>query len=143
MREQDAVREFHETFGVGIRDTPGLPSDRVDLRLALLEEELAEVRAAVVGGDVSEVAKELADLLYVTYGAAVEFGIPLHEVFAEVHRSNMAKLWSESEAATAVVSPDHAAASAEVTEGGSIVRRGDGKVLKPPDYQAPDLSGLL
>ena len=143
MREQDAVRHFHEVFGVGISEEPELPPGRLALRLALMDEELAEVREAIASGDVIKVAKELADLLYVTFGAGVEFGIPLHDVFTEVHRSNMSKLWSVSAATVAVADPDHEAASLEVITQSVVVRRADGKVLKPPTYQAPDIAALL
>ena len=124
-------------------DVPGLPSERLSLRLALLEEELGEVRHAMDSGDVAEVAKELADLLYVTFGAGVEFGIPLHEVFAGVHRSNMSKLWSAAAATAAIADPAHEASSLEAIADGIVVRRADGKVLKPPTYQPPDIASLL
>jgi predicted HAD superfamily Cof-like phosphohydrolase len=63
-------------------------------------------------------AKELADLLYVVYGTAEELGIPLQEVFEEVHKSNMGKVWSD----------------------GTVHYNEIGKVLKPDTYSPPDLS---
>ncbi len=143
MQEQDSVRAFHESFGVGISPQPELPTDRVQLRMSLLDEELSEVRGAIESGDVVAVAKELADLLYVTFGAAVEFGIPLHEVFAAVHEQNMAKLWEPGAAAAAVAEPTHPAHSAVPARGGMVVRRADGKVLKPPGFGAPDIAAVL
>jgi predicted HAD superfamily Cof-like phosphohydrolase len=89
----------------------------VALRLALIDEELTELRAAIGIGDVVAVADALADLLYVTYGAAITFGIDVRPIFEEVHRANMAKL------------------------GGGT--RADGKVLKPHGWQPPDLAPLL
>jgi predicted HAD superfamily Cof-like phosphohydrolase len=59
----------------------------------------------------------LCDLLYVTYGAAVDLGVDLQPFFAEVHRSNMAKV------------------------GGR--KREDGKWLKPAGWTPPDIAGLL
>ncbi|WP_442939337.1 nucleoside triphosphate pyrophosphohydrolase family protein [Nonomuraea sp. SYSU D8015] len=46
------------------------------------------------------VAKELADVLYVTYGAADALRIDLPAVFVEVHRSNMSSLtWTAESSA--------------------------------------------
>src|SRR5215510_11769858 len=47
------------------------------LRLALIEEEAAELRAALEADDIVEVADALGDLLTVVYGAALTFGIPI------------------------------------------------------------------
>ncbi|MEC4688424.1 MAG: hypothetical protein VST64_08985, partial [Nitrospirota bacterium] len=63
------------------------------------------------------VAKELADLLYVVYGAAVSCGIDMEPVFQEVHRSNMSKL------------------------GG--YKRADGKWVKPPTYSPASIQPIL
>jgi predicted HAD superfamily Cof-like phosphohydrolase len=113
-----AVIEFHRRFAAWIGDRPALPAvDLAAFRLALIDEELAELRAAIGIGDVVAVTDALADLLYVTYGAAITFGIDLRPVFEEVHRANMAKL------------------------GGGT--RADGKVLKPGGWQPPDLAPLL
>lgn len=62
----------------------------------------------------ADVAKELADLLVVTYGAADVFSIPLDDVLIEVHASNMSKDFSAP-------------------------RRADGKIMKGATYRAPDL----
>jgi predicted HAD superfamily Cof-like phosphohydrolase len=114
----ELVREFHQACGIPVRDTPGLiPDDRARLRRRLILEEQKEARIAMVEGDLPAIAKELADLLVVTYGAALEYGIPIDAVMAEVHRSNMTKA------------------------GGPT--RGDGKVLKGANYQPPDLAPLL
>jgi predicted HAD superfamily Cof-like phosphohydrolase len=113
-----AVLQFHRRFAVSIGDRPALPREElVALRLALIDEELAELRAAIGNEDMVAVADALADLLYVTYGAAITFGIDLRPIFEEVHRANMAKL------------------------GGGT--RADGKVLKPDGWQPPDLAPLL
>lgn len=60
-------------------------------------------------------------MLYVVYGAAVTYGIDLEPIFDEIHRSNMSKLW-----------PD-----------GTVQKREDGKVLKPPTYSPADLEPIL
>ncbi len=113
-----AVLEFHRKLGVHVEARPGFPADPVvALRLSLLREEMAELERAIADCDTVEVADALADLVYVTYGTAISFGIDLRPVFEEVHRSNMAKVG-----------------------GGS---RADGKVLKPPDWMPPRIRQIL
>ena len=61
------------------------------LRMHLILEEAAEVFAALLGGDELLLLDGLADLLYVVYGTAVTFDLPLEEAFEEIHSSNMTK----------------------------------------------------
>ena len=107
------------------------PAALVRLRMRLLDEEHKEVRKdlirfladpceAVREGARSALAKELCDLLYITYGTASVLDIDLDRAFAEVHASNMSKMG----------------------EDGKAIRRDDGKVLKGPNYREPDLSWL-
>lgn len=122
----EKVKEFNRAFGVIARETPGLPDGAtIDLRFQLLYEEFVEVSDELSVEDkeidLPKLAKELADLLYVTYGMADSFGINLDEVFDEVHRSNMSKLG----------------------EDGKPIYREDGKVMKGPNYWEPDVKRLL
>jgi len=71
------------------RDTP---SELIDLRLRLMDEELTEVFEAINARDAEQTAHELADLLYVVFGTAVAFGVPIDEVFAAVSRANLSKI---------------------------------------------------
>jgi predicted HAD superfamily Cof-like phosphohydrolase len=90
--EQQKVLEFHRTFEGHLEVTPKMPPQDVqDLRYALLVEEVGEFKDAINEGDVAHIAKELADILYVAYGAALAFGFDMAPVFDEVHRSNMTK----------------------------------------------------
>lgn len=115
------VAEFHRAFGLPIRSRPEIGStDEVVLRDDLIEEETQEVIAALWAGDLPALAQELADLIYVTYGTAIQFGIDLDAVVAEVHRANMTKLGFD----------------------GKPVRRADGKVMKG-DYTPPDVAAVL
>jgi predicted HAD superfamily Cof-like phosphohydrolase len=86
------VKEFHGKYGAPIRSTPAQIGVKDRLRRArLISSEAAEFLEAADKGDFVEMVDALADLLVVTYGAAVEMGIDLEPVFAEVHRSNMSK----------------------------------------------------
>lgn len=40
------VCEWHEAFDVPVRSQPELPPERIQMRLAIFEEEVAELRAA-------------------------------------------------------------------------------------------------
>lgn len=87
----DMVRAFHEkhSFPVGIRIGDDPKTDLV--RVHLIGEECAELALALANRDVRQVADSLGDLAYVVFGAAVAYGLPLREVFEEIHKSNMTK----------------------------------------------------
>ena len=65
--------------------------------------------------------KELADLVYVCYQYAENMGWFLDEALYRVHKSNMSKLG----------------------EDGKPIYREDGKVLKGPKYEPPNLEDLI
>ena len=116
------VKTFMDTFEMASRDTPGWPHvDNLNLWANLVGEEFHELQYAVAEGDLNEIAKEAADLLYVVYGLGYAFGFPMDEVFSEVHRSNMSKL----------------------TVDGKVLRRADGKVLKSDQYTPADIDKVL
>lgn len=125
---QDDVRAFHEACGLAVRDRPTAPgADLLILRRNLVREEAKElVEALEMGGppdlaSMAHVAKEMADVIVVVLGTAVSFGISMDEVWREVHYSNMAKR-----------GPD-----------GKVLRREDGKILKPPGWMPPDLGVVI
>ena len=116
--EQMMVEEFHKLFNLNIRRVPGpLDADTKILRMNLIREEVQELKEAFDGNDVVAIAKELADLLYVVYGAAVSSGIDMAPVFREVHRSNLTKI------------------------GGH--KREDGKWVKPATYSPARIEPIL
>ncbi|MEM6933536.1 MAG: hypothetical protein AAF526_08090 [Pseudomonadota bacterium] len=43
----EIVREWHDAFQVPVEDAPVIPEARAQMRLSILEEEVAELRAAV------------------------------------------------------------------------------------------------
>jgi len=115
------VKEFHQAFGQRIGEKPELPSSEERcLRIRLLEEEFEEYMAGEGNDDIVEITDALADIIYIACGTAVSYGIPLDDVFAEVHRSNMAKLVD-----------------------GKVIRREDGKVKKPEGWTSPDIKSIL
>jgi len=118
------VRAFHEIYGLPIKDAPDLSDANTNaLRVELLREELAELKEALDNNDLVEVLDALTDLQYVLDGAYLSLGFHLLKdpAFAEVQRSNMSKLGAD---------------------GKPIRRESDGKILKGPNYSAPDLRAV-
>lgn len=114
-RMQLLVEWFHKRGGHTVGDDPALRD--LALRKRLVLEEAQEFADACDAGDLVEAIDALCDLLYVTFGSAVAFGVDLDPFFEEVHRSNMAKL-------TAGKDPG-------------------GKQLKPDGWEPPDIAGVL
>jgi predicted HAD superfamily Cof-like phosphohydrolase len=119
------------------RGDPMYPKEK-EFHYTLIREEIDEVAKAYM-----ELLKELTDLEYVLVGATAKGvheypedivnnlyafehlyqAIPtpiLNEAFKRVHKSNMSKLTN-----------------------GKLEKRPDGKVLKGPNYQPPDLKDLV
>lgn len=124
----ERVRQFHEAIGESPPGSPTFPdAGLLALRRKLIEEENAEVMEALSRlaeapdeereERFSQTAHELADLLYVTYGALVWFGIDADAVFDEVHQANMRKT--------------------------SGPKRADGKQLKPPGWEPADVAAVI
>lgn len=93
-QELKMVLEFHRKFQVPVADTPNLiPEDRSNLRYKMIDEEVEEYKVGVEKKDLENIAKELTDILYATYGTILEHGLQdkMEEIFVEVHRSNMSK----------------------------------------------------
>lgn len=122
----EKIAEFNRTFE--IRENKkfhSLPSvAESELSYALIKEELEEYREAMRNHDTTEVADALIDMLYLVIGAMRRHGMSAQlatALFNEVHASNMSK----------------------VTKDGKIIKRIDGKILKPDTYFAPNIKRIL
>ncbi|MDE0857179.1 MAG: hypothetical protein OSA38_01260 [Candidatus Poseidoniaceae archaeon] len=118
-----SLLEFNEAFDIPKLDRPGLGTEEmIELRIKLLREEVEEYAEAARAGDMVEVLDALADIGYILAGTVINHGMQhiYDDAFNEVHRSNMAKLVD-----------------------GKVIRREDGKVLKPEGWQAPQLAQFL
>ena len=122
MTNFEKVKEFMNTFGQEVKNNPEFPDKKiVELRKKLIDEEFNELKEAIDDNNIVEVADALTDILVVTYGAGVAFGINLDKCFEEVHRSNMSKL----------------------SEDGKPIYNEYGKVMKGPNYSPPNLKKFL
>jgi len=121
----EAVKQFHDAFGLGSKDEPiaDLGKAKNLLRYNLMKEENEEYLEAANANDKVEVADALGDMLYILCGTIIEHGMQhkIEEVFEEIQRSNMSKLGAD----------------------GKPIYREDGKVLKGPNYFKPDIKNIL
>ena len=122
MTNFEKVGLFMKTFGQEVRTKASFSSDKINkLRIDLIEEELQELKDAILKKNLKETIDALTDILYVTYGAGHAFGVNLDKCFEEVQNSNMSKLGGD----------------------GKPIFNKNGKVLKWPNYFKPDLDQFL
>lgn len=143
-KPNELVKQFHEVYNLPIMmgETPSCDRERIHMRMGLISEEFAELTGALYGAEARtiietasvaakaaddhtrntiEVADAMADLVYVIYGMALECGIDLDAVLAEVQASNLSKLGAD----------------------GKPIYREDGKVLKGPGFFPPNIAKVL
>jgi predicted HAD superfamily Cof-like phosphohydrolase len=118
-----SLLEFNQAFDIPKLDSPDIGSEElIELRIKLLREEVEEYAEAARTGDLVEVLDALADIGYILAGTILNHGMQniYDDAFDEVHRSNMAKLVD-----------------------GKVLRREDGKVMKPQGWTAPQLAQFV
>lgn len=112
------VYDFHKKFDCSIGEKPAVPPAEIELlALRLVNEEFKELSDALAARDLPEIADAIADLIYVLNGMAIRYGIYLPDVWAEVHRTNMAKIGGGADAG--------------------------GKIKKPAGWTPPDIAAIL
>lgn len=141
MNRTEQAVEFRHVFNQamispGTSKVPDEMLSNLSMQLGLIEEEGNEFKEALdawvsaSNGSSDEealyafkeqVIKELSDLAFVCEQMAAFLGIDLETAMRRVFKSNMSKL----------------------DENGKPMYREDGKVLKGPNYQPPDLSDLV
>ena len=133
MNLGDHAVAFREIFGQEMLDnisTCGFIKKKLwDMQVGLINEESCEFLEAAeeLFADPEDqelrenLIKELSDLVFVCYQFAATFNLDLDEAMFRVFESNMSKL----------------------DDNGQPIYREDGKVLKGPNYQPPDLSVCL
>lgn len=123
MSLEAMVTQFNETYKSGdIKAVPTIPNQQnMKLFGDVIIEELQELALAHNSKDPVEFLDAIADILYGTAQQAHLNGWPIGEALRRVHSSNMSKL----------------------DEDGNPIIREDGKVLKGPNFKAPDLTDLV
>ena len=133
MTRSEEAKAFREAFGQEILDNIArygfIKKKLWDMQTGLIEEEAAEFLEAAdeLFADPEDsklrenLIKELSDLVFVCYQFAAAYNIDLDEAMWRVFESNMSKL----------------------DEHGKPIYREDGKVLKGPNYQPPDLTDCV
>lgn len=101
--------------------------DGTDVKLStlyetLVEEESQEFRSGIENKDDIETLDGICDTIWVLVGYAHSKGWNIRGAFEEVVRSNMSKVDDKS---------------------GKLLKRADGKVLKPDTYSPPDLTPFV
>ena len=104
------------------QSTDNMNIDQYGLYLNLIEEEYKELTEAVEAQNRKEQLDALIDILVVTVGAIHSAGFDAEGAWKEVMRTNFAKIDKET---------------------GKVRKREDGKVLKPLNWQPPQLSGYI
>lgn len=118
------VSNFHRKFELQPTDGPSFPIDEIwKLKNIHMQEELDEIRAAAINGDLEQYFDGLIDLVYVALGAAYLAGLPFDEGFRRVHEANMKKV---------------RAARPEDSKRGSAY-----DIVKPSGWEPPVLDDLL
>ena len=122
--------QFRKTFGQEVMPNIShygfIKKKLWDMQVGLINEESCEFLEAAeeLFADPEDdklrenLVKELSDLVFVCYQFAAAYNIDLDDAMARVFESNMSKL----------------------DESGKPIYRADGKVLKGPNYKAPDLT---
>ena len=90
--------------------------------VGLIDEETKELEQALLDNDRTEQLDALIDILVVTIGAIHSGGFDAEGAWKEVMSTNFAKIDKET---------------------GKVVKREDGKVLKPDGWTPPDLKPFL
>ena len=119
----EQAKEFRRGFQVTNSTTP---ASRTGQKTLIVEEfkEFLDAENQLLKDfkvNAADCLKELADLVYVCFQYAENLGWDLDEALDRVHESNMTKLGAD----------------------GQPIRREDGKVLKGPNYQPPNLTDLV
>lgn len=116
--------EDQRRFMVASDQTVGVYNkDQFDLYVRLIDEEFNdELKEAIEADDRIEQLDALLDIMVVTIGALHSLGVETADAWNEVIRSNMSKIDPET---------------------GKVIKREDGKVLKPASYSPPDLARFI
>lgn len=98
---------------IKVADAPAMSE-----RVRMIEEEVSELKVAVLDNDAEKVLDALVDIVYFTIGTSVLLDADFNEAFRRVHKANMRKVRAYTE-------------------------RSAVDLVKPPGWEPADLSGLI
>jgi len=124
-------RDFVQRFDIDIPAQPRRDLSAMRMWETLLAEEWAEFQTALADyksgdeaegriRDMAEVTAEAVDVLNVIVGLLLSQGLPVEAMTQAIHEANMRKC-----------------------DNGRIVRRNDGKILKPEGWQPADKEAVI
>lgn len=125
MRQKPHMSAFEEQeffMRACSQTTGGYNHEQAMMYRELVTEELVELADAEHAKDTVAEFDAVLDLIVVLIGYGLSRGWPMNDGWAEVMRSNMAKIDPRT---------------------GAVRRREDGKILKPEGWTPPDLASLL
>jgi hypothetical protein len=123
MNYQDDVEQFMAAADQYIGATPHLNENneaQAKLYIDLIDEEFRELCDGFLRRHIGDIADGGADLVWVVKGLFTTLGINFDQVWEEIRASNMSKVVD-----------------------GKVIRREDGKILKPDTYFKPDIDRVL
>ena len=109
-----------DLFQTACDQTPSI--ENYAMYLDLITEETGELKDAIIAGDQVEQLDALVDILVVTIGAIRTAGWNGEAAWNEVMKTNFAKIDPTT---------------------GKVIKRADGKVLKPEGWKAPELAQFV
>ncbi len=126
-------RDFMQRFDMNLPAQPQYHAEALSMWQTMLQEEWQEFMTALqdyrqlpqadAAGQTrlrAELAAEGVDVLNVLIGLLLSQGLPLEKMFDAIHAANLAKCVD-----------------------GKVVRREDGKILKPEGWQPADKEGVI
>ena len=127
----ELVKEFNGAYGIHTSFTAPTRDaylNSLETQMKLICEELGELGRAYrrwcsrwADEDKEEILDGICDSIYVLIGLGLKMGMDVDGAFREVHRSNMSKLGEDRKP----------------------IKRSDGKILKGPHYQPPNLKPFI
>jgi len=123
MNYQNDVEKFMAAADQYIGATPHLNENneaQAKLYIDLIDEEFRELCDGFLRRHIGDIADGGADLVWVVKGLFTTLGINFDQVWEEIRASNMSKVVD-----------------------GKVIRREDGKILKPDTYFKPDIEKVL
>ncbi len=108
------VREFTKACEENLPSKPMMiPKEKINFVGQMVFDEIEELKGSTT---ISEQADALVDAMYYLLDTAVKHGMNLDPIFDIVHETNLKKIVN-----------------------GKVLRREDGKVIKPKDWQDPNV----